>query len=37
MSVNGNRITVENVDILHSVATEGAAKPADFSADRRLL
>jgi hypothetical protein len=32
MSVNGNRITVENVDILHSVATEGAAKPADFSA-----
>lgn len=27
------RVTVENVRITHSVATKGAAKPADFSAD----
>lgn len=27
------RITVENMNISHSVATKGAAKPADFSAD----
>ncbi len=27
------RVTVENVRVIHSVATKGAAKPADFSAD----
>jgi len=31
VSISGNRVTVENVGILHSVATEGAAKPADFT------
>lgn len=31
------RVTVENVRITHSVATKGAAKPADFSADGSQL
>lgn len=32
VSVGGTRVTVDNVSIMHSVATEGAAKPADFTA-----
>ena len=32
VSVSGDRVTVENVSTVHTVATEGAAKPADFSA-----
>ncbi|MBS1565458.1 MAG: hypothetical protein JST39_13795, partial [Bacteroidetes bacterium] len=31
VSVTGNRITVENINITHSVPTIGAAKPADLN------
>jgi len=37
VSIGGNRITAENVSILHSVATEGAAKPADFTASGKQI
>ena len=32
VSINANRVTLEQVNIRHTVATEGAAKPADFAA-----
>ncbi len=34
VSISADRVTVENVNIQHTVATEGAAKPADFTAGR---
>lgn len=33
VGISASRVTVENVRIRHTVATRGAAKPADFSAD----
>ena len=30
VSINANRVTAENVNVQHTVATIGAAKPADF-------
>ena len=33
VSISAQRATVENVRILHTVATKGSAKPADFSAN----
>ena len=31
VGVRGNRITIENVNVVHDAPTAGAAKPADFS------
>jgi hypothetical protein len=33
IGVGARRVTVENVRVTHTVATKGAAKPADFSTD----
>jgi len=37
VSVSGDRVTVNNVNIQHKVATEGAAKPADFTAGGKQI
>jgi hypothetical protein len=37
IGIGGNRITVQNVRIMHTVATEGSAKPADFTAGGRQI
>ena len=37
ISVTGKRITVDNVNIHHDVATEGAAKPADLNGSGQQL
>jgi hypothetical protein len=37
VSINGNRVTAENINIQHTVATIGAAKPADFVAGGRQI
>jgi len=38
VSINANRVTAENVNVQHTVATIGAAKPADFvSGGRQIL
>jgi hypothetical protein len=36
-SIGGNRITLENINLMHTVATIGAAKPADFSASGKQI
>jgi len=37
VSVSGDRVTIENVNISHTVATEGSAKPADFTAGGKQI
>jgi hypothetical protein len=37
VSISADRVTVEQVNIRHTVATEGAAKPADFAASGKQI
>ena len=37
ISINADRVTLEKVNIKHTVATEGAAKPADFAASGKQI
>lgn len=37
ISINAERVTLEKVNIEHTVATEGAAKPADFAAGGKQI
>ena len=37
VSVTGKRITIDNVNILHDIPTEGAAKPADLNGSGQQL
>lgn len=37
ISINANRVTLEQVNIRHTVETEGAAKPADFAASGKQI